>query len=113
MLAPGSPADIVLLSASKLAGLPGLEPLPLADWVVARGTAACVHSVMIGGRIILQRGTWKTLDPERIAADLGRTIDVHATQPVDTIRPLKSSLRDYYRRSIPGGERMYTYNDGE
>lgn len=113
MLAPGSPADIVLLSASKLSGLPGLEPLPLADWLLARGKASFVHSVMIGGRMVLQEGRWKTLDPERIAAEIGRTLDAHTAHPSDAAHPLKGPLRDYYRRSLPSGERLYTYNAGE
>jgi 5-methylthioadenosine/S-adenosylhomocysteine deaminase len=113
MLAPGSPADIVLLSASRLAGFPGLEPLPLHDWLLARGKAHFVHSVMIGGRMVLQDGRWKTLDPERIVAEIGRTLDAQTTHPNETIRPLKASLRDHYRRSLPAAGRLYSYNDGE
>jgi hypothetical protein len=68
--------------------------------------------VIIGGRVVLQDGTWKTLDPASIAEDLQRTSG-RAAHPDDSIGPLKASVREYYRRSVPLGSRLYTYNDGE
>jgi len=111
VLASGSRADLVLLSIPRLAGLPGLEPLPLADWIVARGTAACVHSVMVRGRMLLDNGRWTTLEPSRIAAELGRTLGPRTTAADDATRNVKPALREYYRRSVASGNRLYRYND--
>jgi cytosine/adenosine deaminase-related metal-dependent hydrolase len=112
MLAAGSPADAVLVSASKLAGFPGLDPVPLADWVLARATASCVQSVMIGGHLVLESGRWTTLEPERIAAAIGSALDARAAPPDAATRALKAALRDYYERSVQQGASLYRYNDG-
>jgi cytosine/adenosine deaminase-related metal-dependent hydrolase len=112
LLAPGSHADLILLSIPRLAGLPGLEPLPLADWIVARGTAACVHSVMVRGQMLLDNGRWATLEPGNIAAELGRTLGPRTGPADEATRALKAPLREYYRRAVASGGRLYRYNDG-
>ena len=72
-LAPGARADMTALSP----GDPALHPVvPDEDDPVSRivwsGSPACVETVWVGGRKVVQEGRVTALDQDEVRADLNR-----------------------------------------
>jgi cytosine/adenosine deaminase-related metal-dependent hydrolase len=67
-LEPGSLADAVLVSMPEVAG--GHAAQPLADLMLRRAKAAHVRSVIIGGKVMIEEGRWKGIDPQSLREQL-------------------------------------------
>lgn len=103
-LQPGAPADIVVLDWDRLDD-DALLPVDPLDLLLARGSAAHVADVYVGGRRVVADGRVLGVDEadlrralidslrERIAADPG----VHEWQ--GTVRDMAEDLGPFYRRS--------------
>ena len=67
-LEPGSLADAVLVSMPEVAG--GHAAQPLADLMLRRAKAAHVRTVIIGGKVMIEEGCWKGIDPQILREEL-------------------------------------------
>jgi cytosine/adenosine deaminase-related metal-dependent hydrolase len=78
-LAPGMLADVVLVSLPEVAG--GHADQPLADLMLRRAKAAHVRTVIIGGKVMIEDGRWKGLDPESLRKELMASMTGRAPSP--------------------------------
>lgn len=104
-LRPGAEADLILLDAQQLSA-PLLAPdIPPAEAVLALGSPEQVHSVMVGGELVLEAGR-----PTRV--DLGaleqRLAGAAACPPSQAARTLAAGMRTagpwirrYYQEHYP------------
>ena len=69
-LAPGQKGDLILLDKKEILDIPGFnDRLDPWDVVFQQATGSLVHTVMVGGNLIRERGEWLHLDEERIRRD--------------------------------------------
>lgn len=73
LLAPGSPADLILLDI----GRPNLHPLYSSDLLVYSGCAAAVRTVIVNGRLVVHERQLRTIDLDETMAQVNRLADVH------------------------------------
>jgi 5-methylthioadenosine/S-adenosylhomocysteine deaminase len=94
-LAVGNHADVVLLSQPDVEGVPTGHSL--ADLLLKRGKSLHVRSVMVGGRMVIEDGSWQ----ERSAAQLLDTLRAAAQspppQPAQSVTQLKNAVRQYLK----------------
>ena len=68
LLAPGSPADIILLDTSR----PNLRPLYSGDLLVYSGCAAAVRTVIVNGRLVVHERQLRTIDLDETMTQVNR-----------------------------------------
>ena len=71
VLAPGAPADLVLLDTQNAAWLPNADPL--ADLLYAAPTGSIVLT-MVAGRVLYENGTYLSIDMDRLRFAIDRTL---------------------------------------
>ncbi len=82
-LAPGYKADVVFMDLANINFVPLNDPL--AQMVLCEDGSA-VHSVMIGGRMVLEAGRFTTIDYGRLVSDVEAA--------VERLRGLNADLKD-------------------
>jgi 5-methylthioadenosine/S-adenosylhomocysteine deaminase len=109
-LAPGDPADLLVLDWDGLdddALLPGIDPL---DLLLARAQARHIEQVVIGGRTVVERGIVTGIDEPALRAELTAQVrDRLAAQGRaagrwrNTLDALAQDLGPFYRAGRLGG----------
>ena len=109
VIAPGAPADLVLLDWDALDDdplFPGIDPLQL---LLARGRGAFIDEVVVGGRSVVQGGVLQTLDEPALRAELLARVraGLAAAPGFDLWRrqlgEMAEDLGPFYRRSAWAG----------
>ena len=91
-LAPGMLADVVLVSLPEVAG--GHADQPLADLMLRRAKAAHVRTVIIGGKVMIEDGRWKGLDPESLRKELMASMSKTQRSDPRSVAQVKQVVRD-------------------
>jgi cytosine/adenosine deaminase-related metal-dependent hydrolase len=100
-LSPGMLADLVLLDWPRVTA-PWQDPaIPLVDVLVRRAKSQAVETVMIGGRVVYDRGRFVQVDRDAILARLAQDLNRPDTLAEAGRRRLAADLldpvRDFYR----------------
>ncbi len=107
-LAVGEPADIVVLDWDGLDDdelFPDVDPM---DLLLARANGRHIAQVMVGGRVVVDRGRVQGIDEEALRAELiarARAVlaaDGQHVKWLDTLRALAEDLAPYYREGPLG-----------
>jgi 5-methylthioadenosine/S-adenosylhomocysteine deaminase len=100
-LAPGFKADLVLLDCSAWQFVPEND---LVSQVVFGEDGTGVESVMIGGRLVLDRGRFTTIDPARVRARVQAAVERLRAASAETRRlcELLAPHVGHYCRSLVG-----------
>jgi len=100
-LEPGAKADMVLLDYEKMCS-PYVDPShDPVDVLLYRGKGSHVHTVMVNGRIVVEKGNVLTLNEEEIGERLREAASRLRTEKeaglVDIMDTLKKHAVEYYR----------------
>jgi 5-methylthioadenosine/S-adenosylhomocysteine deaminase len=100
-LEPGMKADLVLLDYEKMC-YPFVESAhDPVDVLLYRGSGTHVDTVMVNGRVVVEKGKVLTLDEERIGRRLAEAASRPGTEKekalVSVMDELKKQVIDYYR----------------
>jgi cytosine/adenosine deaminase-related metal-dependent hydrolase len=100
-LEPGRSADLVLLDYEKMS-YPFVDPThdPI-DTMLYRGLGRHVHTVMVNGRVVVQKGQLLTLDEQAIGDRLKKAASRPRTEKekalVQALNELKTHVIQYYK----------------
>ncbi len=101
-LEPGRFADLILLDYEKMS-YPFVDPSqdPI-DTLLYRGLGRHVDTVMVNGRVVVEKGRLLTLDEEAIGARLAEAASRPRTEKEKALVKTMDELKDHVKRHYKG-----------
>lgn len=108
-IAPGAPADLVVLNWDALDDDTLFDNIDPLDLLLARGNGSHIDQVYVGGRCVVRGGTLATLDEPALRAELLAQVRSRIAAQADlapwraTVDAFVQDLGPFYRRSAWAG----------
>jgi 5-methylthioadenosine/S-adenosylhomocysteine deaminase len=114
-LRPGMRADCILIDLERVLDDPWSSPdLGIAEMLIHRGRGTDVHTVIVGGTVVMEDRQFRTIDVDRLYADVRaqaeRGLSPEARRYADSMRALKPYYRAYYATFQPDLQPFYVLN---
>ena len=111
-IAPGAPADLVLVDLGAAGIRPELAGAPLLDRLVALAGPRCVDTVMVAGRVVLRHGQFTDVDERSVLRQAEEALLAYtdaAAETAERLRPLRPFLARFYATDRPpaAGDRYF------
>jgi 5-methylthioadenosine/S-adenosylhomocysteine deaminase len=91
----GSHADVIALSLPDVEGVACGHPID--DILLKRAKALHVKTVMVGGRILIEDGSWKVRSAVEVLSELGAAVQSSPPKPANIVVTLKDAVRQHLR----------------
>jgi 5-methylthioadenosine/S-adenosylhomocysteine deaminase len=96
-LREGNWADVVLMSRSEIEGVPSDHGL--ADIILKRARPTHIKTVMVGGRCLIEDGSWKVPTPAELLIELAKSRNFGTQTALQSTLQLKEAVRTYLEGS--------------